>query len=247
VGGQLVEITEKYFPIGDEAGFVASRDLERVYLALYSMQGADIAAVLRGTFDPAKIDQVAQNHVATKSGSLIVASSYAGRTLYTVNNVGFTILSKQTAICGTETGIRRALDRITDKRVKRDLVPWMTATLETEGAAFAVAGDFVNQPLPQLQIPMMGWVNGIKAARVVGNFHDPGLNIAGSFTYADATTATSAADGVRGAGAAIALLSIGGTVPKIQNLDVKVDGADVQYQFALDDEGLRKAVGAIAR
>src|SRR5207253_7108617 len=71
----------------------------------------------------------------------ILVSSYGGRTLYTVNNAGLTILTARTAVAGTESGIRRAIDRIQDGRVARDQPKWMLDTLETPNAAFAVRSE----------------------------------------------------------------------------------------------------------
>src|SRR4029079_1829474 len=94
------------------------------------------------------IKAAAAAQTPTKSGTPIVASQYAGRDVYTVSNVGFTLLSDTRAIVGTEQGIRRVLERIKDKRVKRDIAPWMISTIETPGAAFAVAADFASTPIP---------------------------------------------------------------------------------------------------
>ena len=114
-----------------EAGFQASRDVDRVTFASYSYQGIDVAAIVIGRFDSAKIKLVASAQTPTKGGGTLVVSQYAGRDVYTVNNVGFTLLSDTRAIVGTEQGIRRVLERIKDKRVKRDIAPWMISTLET--------------------------------------------------------------------------------------------------------------------
>src|SRR5215472_63651 len=87
VGPQVALVAEKLVPIGDEAGFSPSRDVDRVTLAAYALSGADVAAVVGGRFDGAKIDLAAQNHTPTKGGGTIVASQYAGRTLYTVSGI----------------------------------------------------------------------------------------------------------------------------------------------------------------
>src|SRR5688572_3685837 len=139
-GSELAKLVEKYVPVGQEAGFQASRDVDRVTWASYSYQGVDAAAVVIGRFDEAKIKQAALQKTPTRTGGLVVASQYAGRDVYTVNNVGFTILSNTKAIAGTESGIRRVLERIKDGRVKRDIAKWMIDTVETPGAAAAVAG-----------------------------------------------------------------------------------------------------------
>jgi hypothetical protein len=247
VGGQLGQIAERLLPIGDEAGFKASRDLETTYVAGYSLTGADVAAVLRGAFDEDRIKQVAANHTATKGGGALVSSEYGGRALYTVNNVGFTVLSKRTVLAGTETMIRRAIDRIKDGTAVRSQPKWMLDTVDTPNTAFAAAVDLATQSIGSASIGMvpLPWVRGLKAARVIGNFHDPGLNIAGTLTYPDGNAAQAASDDLkRTAGMANLLAVIG--APQLKNLDVKPNNADVQVSFAVDDAALRMFAGMVA-
>jgi hypothetical protein len=247
VGAQVGQMAEKLMPIGEEAGFSASRDVDKVIAATYSMQGADVAAAISGRFDVAKIEKAAQSHTPTKSGGLLVSSEYAGRTLYTVNNVGFTILTPKTALAGTETGIRRALDRIRDGRVKRDFAPWMITTLETPGAELAVAADFVTQPIASASLGMLPlpWLQGMRMARIVGDFKPPGMTIAGTLTYADEAQAAAAVDGIKQAGSLANVIALTGLTPQIKDLDVKAAASDVQYKFAVDDQSLRGLFAAL--
>ena len=104
-GPTAAKVAEKYFPIGAEAGFSPSRDLDRVTAGVYSMQGADGLATLVGRFDAAKIQKLADSKTQLHGGGLLVASQYAGRTLYTVADVGFTIVSPHLVLGGTKTTI----------------------------------------------------------------------------------------------------------------------------------------------
>jgi hypothetical protein len=246
VGGQVGTLVERLVPIGDEAGFKASRDLDSALVGTYSVQGADAVAVLSGTFDEQKIAQVAATHTPTKGGGTLVASDYQGRKVYTMNNVGFTVLSSKTVLAGTETMIRRSIERIKDGRVKRDQPPWMLQTVDTPNAAFAGAADFANQPIGAASVGMvpLPWVKGLKAVRLIGNFKDPGLNIAATLTYPDSTTAQAASEDVkRTAGMASLLALVGG--PQLKNLDIKPQDADVQVKFAVDDQALRTFIGSV--
>jgi hypothetical protein len=247
VGAQMAQLTEKLVPIGDEAGFKPSRDVDKVYVGVYALQGADVAGVLVGRFDEEKIRKAAEAHVQVKGGGALVASPYAGRTLYTVSNVGFAVLSPKTALAGTETGIRRALDRIRDGRVKRDHNPWMIQTLETPGAAAAVAADFSGQQIPgsvmqQLPLP---WLQGMKAARVLASFKDNGTQVAGSFTYGDGNQAGAAAAHLRQAQSLTMLLTMIGL--KIQNMDIQTDQSDVKFSMAVDDQSMRVLLANLPR
>ena len=242
-GADLAKLVEKYVPIGAEAGFQASRDVDRVTFATYSYQGLDVAAIVIGRFDGAKIKQMAASQTATKSGAPLVTSQYAGRDVYTVSNIGFTLLSDPRAIVGTEQGIRRVLERIKDKRVKRDLAPWMITTIETPGAALAAVADLATQPMPadaarQIPLPFM---QGLKATRVVATFKD-GVQIAGSLTYPDAQAAEAASQSVKKTAGLTKWLAVFGI--KVQNIDIKVEKTDVQVSLGVDDQSLRQLLAS---
>lgn len=239
-GSELAKLVEKYIPLGPEAGFQASRDVDRVTFASYSYQGIDVAAVVIGRFDEAKIKQVAAQHTPTKGGGVLVPSQYAGRDLYTVNNVGFTILSGTKAIVGTESGIRRVLERIKDNRVKRDITPWMIETVETPGSAASVAADFASQPIPaeaMRQVPVP-FLQSMSALRVLLNFKEPGVHTAGSLTYPNPDAAAKAAEQVKQVAGMAKWLAVFGI--KIQNVDIKTEKQDVQVKFEVDDQSLRQ-------
>ncbi len=241
LGPQIAQLGEKFIPLGDEAGFSAARDVDRVSVATYSTQGADACAVVSGKFDQEKIALVAKNHTPTKTGGLLVESTYGGRTLYTVNNVGFTVLTAHTALAGTEAGIRRALDRIKDGRATRSITPWMLETIETKGAATAVAMDFVSQPAAQAALGSvpLPWLKGLRAARILGNFEEPGMHVAGSFTFGQADQAQAGADGLKDVINKASVLALIGIVPKLQSLDIQVAQSNVECKFAVDDQAMR--------
>ncbi len=235
-GAQIAQLVEKLVPIGEEAGFSPSRDVERVVFGVYSMQGADVAAVIVGKLDPQKIRTLAASQAPTKGGGVLVASQYAGRELYTISNVGFTVLSERLALAGSETGIRRTLDRIKDGRVKRDMPEWMIQVLETQGAAVAVAGDFTNQPVaaPGGGMFNLGFVQQMKTARVLANFKDPGVQVAASIGFPDGAQAGQAAEAIT------KLIGIGNLAGiTIRDPKVAVAQNDVQATFAVDDQMLR--------
>ena len=242
LGPEVAKLAEQYSPIGAEAGFSASKDLDRITFASYSLSGVDVLVVLAGRFDGAKLAQLAKTHGAAKSGSAIVESTYAGRTLYTVDNVGFTILTDKIVLAGTETAIRRALDRIKDARAHRDVFPWMIDVIETKGAALAVAGDFKNQPLSGAAIQGMRIpaTDGLTAARVVGTFQEPGMQLAGSLTY---DSDANAEKGHAGFDKLVlmyrAYAGMSGTLPQLRDVTTSVEKTDVQVKFSLDDQSLR--------
>lgn len=244
-GAELAKVVEKYVPIGKEANFDAARDVDRVTWGSYSYQGIDVAAVVIGRFDEAKIKQVAASQTPTKMGAPLVVSQYAGRDVYTVSNIGFTVLSKERVVVGTESGIRRVLERIKDKRVKRDILPWMIATLETPGASAAVAGDFASNPAPQevlRQIPTP-LAQKINALRVLMNFKETGVEVAASGTYPDDASAQQAKQGVEQAANLAKWLALFGVT--LKNVNIAVEKTDVQVKLEVDDQSLKTLLASL--
>jgi hypothetical protein len=247
LGPQIARLTEQLVPIGEEAGFVPSRDVDRVVVGSYAVQGFDVVAVVVGRFDAAKIAHVAEEKTPTKGGAVLVTSDYAGRKVYTVSNVGFSVLTARTALVGTETAIHRALDRVHDGTAKNDVTPWMLDTINTPNAAAAVAADFASQPIAAVSIGALPlpWLKGLKAVRVLTDFKAPGMHVAGTLSYAEPAQATKGGDGLRAISRIVSLAAIAGAVPKIRDLDIETKDADVQCSFALDEEGMRKVAAVL--
>ncbi|MBX3128627.1 MAG: hypothetical protein KF718_18035 [Polyangiaceae bacterium] len=229
-------------PIPPAAGFEPTRDLERMVLGFYSMQGADFAAVATGTFDRARIEGAADGTQQTPLGAPLVKSSYAGRELYTSRNVGFVVLTARTVILGNETGIRRALDRIKEGRVRRALPEGFEELAKTPGAALVAAFDLRAQPLPDAARSHLPFMNELETARVLGNFEPPGMNLAGTLTYPDnekaeqgSQTMRALADNAQAFGWLINLLGI---PQPIRKLETQVVERETKFVAALDGEAM---------
>jgi hypothetical protein len=246
-GAELGKLTERFIPIGEETGFSAPRDLETVYAGSYSLQGLDVIAVMVGKFDADKIQKAAEAKTKLKGGGVLVASPYAGRTIYTVSNFGFTVLTGRTVIAGTETAVRRALDRCRDGVPTRTLSEVMVKTLETEGAHIALAADLSAHPLPNISIgPLqLPGTQGLKVVRVLGDFKAPGLNIAGTLTYDTEANAQTGVEGLRKAAKFVSGLSAVAPVPRLDNFEAKADKVDVQAKFSVDDKALKDLLVAL--
>lgn len=242
LGPTVADLLQQYFPIGDEAGFVPKRDVDSVVAATYSMQGLDVAAILKGRFDAAKIQAAADKHTPMKSGGALVSSTYSGHTIYTLANAGFTVLTPNTVLAGTEAGMHRVLDRIHDGKHSRDITPWMLETLSTTGAAFALAADFASQPMTSVAVGSLPlpWLKGLKAVRLVGNFKDTGTQMAGSLTYDTEDDATNGANGAKQLTTICNLASVAGIAPRLDNLDIHTDKTSVQYTLSVDDSAVKK-------
>jgi hypothetical protein len=261
VGDRLSEVVGKLVPVGDEAGFSAPRDLDRVTAAAYSTQGADVAAILTGRFDVDKIAAAARNHTTLRGGGTLVESTYAGRTVYTVANVGFTVLSPRTALAGTETGIRRALDRVRDGRLERSLPKWVQETLDAK-AAFAGAGDFTGATVQAANVAGFDvpFAHGAKSAKVVGKWQPPadgpvdvtkgtrapGIDLSAEIVYGDEAQARQGADGLRKALALVAAVSaVSSVVPRPHDTKIDLKGPTLQASATVDDDALARTLGGL--
>jgi hypothetical protein len=241
-GAQVATLAESMLPVGVDAGFVPSRDVDRVTAASYALQGADAVAVLRGRFDAAAIDKAARAHAATHSSEGILASTpYSGHTMYTVANIGFAVLTSKTVLAGTGAGLRLALDRIRDGRVRPELSPAILETLQTKDVAMAGAADFSGSPLGAVQgLPLPSWAAAIKAIRGTATFGaDSKVKVAGSIAFDGPPNAAAASNAMRQLATLVNTMAVAGIAPKLQDATFTPEGASVGVTFAVDDGALR--------
>lgn len=195
-GDKLFEVAKRRAPVPEAAGFDPRRDLTTVYFGVYSMQGADVAGVAVGNFDPQKIAGAADGIQKTPLGVPVTKTIYAGRALYTAESIGFTVLTSRTALFGNQTGIRRSLDRIKEGTAKRELPPWASKVLNPGTAPFAFGSNLKENPVPNALRSKLPFLDGVETVAVVGNFAPPGVNLAGTLVYPDETTAKTGASKV---------------------------------------------------
>jgi hypothetical protein len=245
VGGQLAALAGKLFPLGENAGFEAQRDVDRIALADYASGGIDVVAVMSGRFDP---DKIAASTTAS-GGAAIVRGAYAGRATYTAGTIAYVVLTPKTLVAGTGEGLRRLLDRVQAGTIDRAIPPWMVETLDTKGAQLAAAADFETQPVASAAIESVNvpWLKGMRTARVIGNFAPPGMNVAATLSYKEPQQAQAAADGVRSVDGWLRMLGplLGGM--RLQNLDVTTEAQDLHCKFAVDDQTLRSLLALAPR
>jgi hypothetical protein len=248
-GGEMATLAARLLPIGDEAGFKPSRDVDRVVVASYATGGADVAAVLSGRFDEAKIAAVTR----AVDGSPVVRGVYAERTTFTAGAVEYAILSPKTVACGSGDGLRRLLERVSATKAAgtlgRAVTPWMLDTLQTKGAQVALAADFTSEPLAAAAVGSMNvsWLKALRVARVIGNFEPPGMNVAATLSYDDPQQAQAAVEGVHAVDGWLKVIgpALGGI--RVQNLQVTAEAKDLRCKFAVDDQALHSALLLAAR
>lgn len=237
-GSRLLAITQRQSPLPASADFDPDRDLERVYLGFYSLQGADVAGVALGHFNAQAIASAAESNPRTSSGLPVVKSEYTGRALYTSQGIGFTVLTERTLLFGNETGMRRALDRISDGRAERKLLPWMTDVLEGKRAPITLGADFSSQPVSEAVREQAAFVDGLKTLSLLGNFQDPGLNLAGTLNYDTPDAATRGAENLRLVHGRLAtyttLMALLGIPQPVRSLEARAEEKQVRFVAGVD-------------
>lgn len=230
-GPNLSAMVQKLAPLPPSTGFVIERDLERVFLGLYSIQGVDLAGVAVGRFNETAIRAAAQTAIAPSANANLVQSPYAGRTLYTVNNMGFAVLTPHTALFGSETGIRRALDRIREGRAMRRLPSWTNDLVDPTVAPLGIGLDLRANALSDSVRQQLTFVEGLEAARARGNFVAPGLNLAISLRYPTAEQANLGTQRVTQTKELLSqagfLMSLFGIAQPIERLEARPNGQEV--------------------
>ncbi len=245
VGPAIASFADPLLPLGPDTGFDASRDVDRLVLGGYAGNQADMAVVLSGRFD---VDKIAAS-TQSKSGAPFVKATYAGFPTSTAGIITIAPLTARTLLAGTSDRVHRVLDRLGQGPLERSMPPWAEETLATRGAQFAIAGDFATQPIASATLGSinLSWLKGLQAVRAIGNFDDPGVNVAATLTYGDPAGAQGATDGIHlidGWQKLLAPLLLGA---KVQNLQVGNSGNDVSCKFAVDGTSLRALLTLASR
>ena len=237
-GQRLFTVAERRMPLPPSAGFDPRRDLEAMWAGFYSMQGADVAGVAVGTFDRQKIEAAADGTQTTPLGVPLVKTEYSGRVLYTAGEVGFSVLTARTALFGNDVGIRRSIDRIEEGRVRKQLPAALAKLLAAPSAPLVAGADFTSNPVPDAARQELGFLDGVRTLAVLGNFEEPGLNLAGTLSYDTPEAATRGAQNLvafRGTLERYApFLALLGIPQPIRRLEAHANTNDVPFVMAVD-------------
>ncbi len=243
-GQKLLTIAKARAPFPASAGFDPQRDLQQLAVGVYSMSGANVVAVATGTFDQQAIEKAAASTEKTPLGLPVTSSSYAGRTLYTSATVGFVVLTSHTVLLGDETGIRRALDRIKEGRVSKQVPDWFDKLLATPNAAFVAGFDLRAHPVTDAMRQQLPFLEGMETARMVGNFKPPGVNLAGTLSYGDEKGAQAGAANLLQLQQTLQswapLMQLVGITQPVKQLQAEAHGKDAQFVVGLDGDAVGK-------
>ncbi len=241
-GSQVSALLGRTLPLATNAGVDFTRDVDALSLGIYSLSGVDVAGVATGRFSPQLIDQAVVPGALTSTGRPITRSVYAGRTLYVADGVGMTVLTPKTLVFGNEIGMRRVLDRIEEGRVDRKLPAWFEELLATQNAPMAWGVDLAENPLSDAARHQVSFLQGLRAARLLGNFQEPGLNLAGSLTYGDEATAVRGAETLRATVDTIRsygfLMAIFGVSQPITRVEAQARGREVALVTEMDGQAI---------
>lgn len=271
LGGDVQSFISNFVPIGAESNFVPSRDTTKFYGGLYAMQGVDFCAVTQGRFDVQAIQRAADARAAAPTGAPLVKSRYADCDVYTVQNLGFVLVTPNTMLSGNEIGMRRALDRLRQGSLTRSVPRWMIETTETQGANLAFAGDFgadsiltadatgaaTAKPTPSSSpaLPAIDaasqtfpFLAGLRAVRGVGNFASPGVNLAGTLTYDTDEHAQAGGEGLRNLASLnpfMNLMLAFGVGASLATPQIARSGRDVAFTEPIDQRLLSAGMNAL--
>jgi hypothetical protein len=241
LGPSALRTAQALLPLTPEMNFEPRRDLRRFVGAGYSVQGADFAMIAQGNFDPDAIKAVASRGGMSAAGRPFQKTSYGGNDLFLTGDLGFVVLTSQSLLVGNPAGLRRSLDRIRDARVRREVPDWAEELLRTEGAELVLAGDVAGQSVSAAAAQQAPFVQRLSKVRLVGDFKDPGVNLAGALTYEDGPAAAAGNDQIRAAGAqagALNLMFFMGISNPLRNLQTNLQGNDVQLVAQIDGPAL---------
>lgn len=238
-GERLLAELDARLPLPASAGFSRERDLSALHLATYSMQGIDIAGVARGHFDAKRIEAAASEYREGLLSDGLQRSEYAGRVLFTAHGVGFAIVTPRTAVFGSESGIRRCLDRIADGRLNDDLPSWAKELAASPEAAYSVGVDLRAGAVATAVARRLTFLEGATLLRGVGNFDPPGVHLAGTVSHEREQQAREGVQGLLAAGGSANLWGrLLGLGQPIQKLEAQSSGTDNQFVLALDGNAL---------
>lgn len=237
-------------PLTPEMGFVPSRDLSLLHFAGYAMSGSDFCAVVEGSFDKDAIAKAADRGALSAAGKPLVKSSYADRDVFVSGDVALTVLTSKISLAGSQTGVRRALDRIRDRRVKREVSSEWLEFVNKPGTHFALIADSSKESLSDATLKEAPYLRGAKTAKVLGTFEGPGANVGGVVSYDTVENAqrgeAQAKEWQQMAGL-MNFFAIFGAKSPIKHMETRIADRDLQIAAVLDGPATVAVVGWLAQ
>lgn len=249
-GPQVVGLLQRTLPVPVGSGYEPSRDIERIALGMYMLSGVDIAGIATGNFNAQGFEQAMAAGGRTATQRPVTRTIYAGRTLYMSDGVGLTVLTPRTLAFGNEVGIRRVLDRIEEGRVTRAVPPWFEELLKSN-TPLAWGVNLASHPLSDSARQQVAFLDGLRAARFLGNFQEPGMNLAGTLTYDTEEAAEKGVTTLRSTAEALRtyelLMALIGVAQPLRRLDAQAQGREAQVVAEVDGAAVGSLLGNAER
>ncbi len=246
-GAEANQVLVGHLPLSDSGSFDLGKDIDELMLGVYATAGADVAVVARGRFDEKAIADAIEKKPTARNGRPIVVNAFAGQKVFVTDGWAMVPVTSKTLVFGSELGVRRVLERIEEGRLLRSLPSWYEQMLTQTAASLILGIDLDAQPVPSVLRTKLAFLDGLRAGRLLGNFADPGLNLAGTLTYDTPESATRGSqvleaqvDALRRAELLLALLKI----PRpVRSLETRPTGKDTQLAATVDGRAIAALLG----
>lgn len=246
-GAPLIEAMVARLPLSASLQFQPQKSITGFSGAFYATVGSDIVVICEGNFDAQKIASAFSENQVSSAGATIIRADYAGATMYVAHLTALSVLTEHTMVWGTQLGVRRVLEVVEENRMRSTVPPWYEALLQEKGANFTLGIDLDSQAVPAVFSTKFEYLNHLRAGRILGNFDEPGLNFAGSLSFADPASAERAAQVfnniVHRMDAYDLLFRALGVKPPVKSMEAAQTGKEVQLAAQLKGKSVVALLG----
>lgn len=244
VGDEVSKFLKEVLPFASGASIDPKEDIEVVIGAMYASVGSDVVLICKGEFEKEVTAKAISSKPVSVKNKPIISVQFSGAQMYVVDQVAMSILTDQTMVFGSQLGVRRVLERVEEDRLARTIPGWFEGLLEDRASAFQIGIDLDAQPIPATLGEKIGFMKGLRAGRVLGNFKDPGLNLAGTLTYKTPQEASQAAQTLSTIKEdldryELLIRALGITQP-LRRVEAQATDKDTQVVAAIEGSGLAK-------
>lgn len=117
--------------------------------------------------------------------------------------------------------------------------------MNSETAPIVAGADLRAQAIPEAATSNLAFLSGLETMAFVGNFADPGINLAGTLVYGDEAAAKQGADNVQSLSQKLGtygtLLALMGIPQPVRQLQAEAKGKEAAFVMGLDAD----AIGAL--
>ncbi len=196
-GPAMLNILQQYLPLAGGARLNFTEDLESLSGAGYATVSLDWLLIAQGTFQIDAMEKAISLSPVTSSGEAIVEREYESQKIFVSGRVALSFLSNKTLAFGSETAVRRVIERVVEGRLAATTPRWFDELLKGQSQPFVAGLDLDSNPIPGVLKSELLLLEGLRAGRMWGNFAQPGLNVTGAFNYSKPQKATQAAEFLR--------------------------------------------------